>query len=207
VQRVSFIGGSRIGWVNATWPFAQLSADARQLRLWSFGTYEFAPEQVVSIEPYGLIPFFASGLRINHNRADYPEKIVFWCLGSRDSVLAQIRDAGFNARGAAAERAPGFALRWSAIILGILVWNALFLTAQTFHTTPNTRQPVLADVLALFVAFGISCAFAYSRNFQRLVLNPGHSIGEVKSFVVLLQLILGGLCVGFGATVLFSPHG
>lgn len=33
MQPASFRGGARIGWGNASWPFARVVADARELRL------------------------------------------------------------------------------------------------------------------------------------------------------------------------------
>ena len=90
MSETSYRGGARIGWVNASWPFARLTVSADKLALASLGTYEFSPLQVVSVEPYGSIPLLSSGIRIIHNRADYPEKIIFWCMGNRSRVLAEI---------------------------------------------------------------------------------------------------------------------
>ena len=106
----SFRGGARIGWVNASWPFAKLIISADRIALVTLGSYEFSPSQVVSVEPYGSIPFLSSGIRINHNRADYPEKIIFWCMGNRSRVLAEFRKCGFSSQGHPAKRAAGFPL-------------------------------------------------------------------------------------------------
>ena len=67
MSEVAFRGGSRIGWVNASWPFAKLTSNAGRLTLSSLGTYEFTPGQVVSLERQGAVPFLYNGLRINHN--------------------------------------------------------------------------------------------------------------------------------------------
>lgn len=92
-------GGARIGWTNATWPLAKLSVTANKLTIQVklLGTYTFAPEQISSIERYTIIPVLGWGIRIRHNVADYPEKIIFWCLGNPSSVLDGIRDVGFPA--------------------------------------------------------------------------------------------------------------
>jgi hypothetical protein len=52
LQDVSFRGGSRIGWVNASFPLARLTCSRARLALASLGTYEFTPDQVVSFGRY-----------------------------------------------------------------------------------------------------------------------------------------------------------
>jgi hypothetical protein len=56
-------GGARIGWINASWPLAELSVTPRSLviRVWPLGTYTFTPEQIVRVEPYGSIPVSIAG--------------------------------------------------------------------------------------------------------------------------------------------------
>jgi hypothetical protein len=74
--------------------FAKLTVSLDLLTIASLSKYDFAPDQVVSIEPYGSIPVFARGIRIRHNRNDYPENVIFWCVGSRDETLRQIEKSG-----------------------------------------------------------------------------------------------------------------
>jgi TPR repeat protein len=99
MELYSFRGGARIGWLNASWPFARLRVDTDRLTLVCLGTYGFSPSDVVAIEPVGSIPILRSGIRIRHNRANYPEAIIFWCLRSRDELLDAIRNSGFRAAG------------------------------------------------------------------------------------------------------------
>ena len=70
---ISSRGGARIGWMNATWPFAVLTARQAKLDLNAtlLGKYSFTPDQVISLEKYGCIPILGSGIRIHHNIADY----------------------------------------------------------------------------------------------------------------------------------------
>lgn len=192
----SFRGGARIGWVNASWPFAKLTMSADKLSLASLGTYEFSPSQVVSVEPYGSIPLLASGLRINHNRADYPGKIVFWCMGNRDRVLAELRQIGFSPSGRPAARAPGFPIRWSVVIAVIALWNVLFMLDGSAPL--QSRGPGLFSVLALLALFALATAVRTSPRIQRVVLREGHQAGEIKAFLGLLQIVAGSLSLAFG---------
>ena len=87
---VSAVGGSQIGWVSASWPFAKLVVSKQQLTLSCLGTYVFEPQQIAALEPHGFIPFFARGVRIVHSRADYPAKKIFWCLGRLPIAVAAV---------------------------------------------------------------------------------------------------------------------
>jgi hypothetical protein len=49
VETVSFTGGSRIGWVNASWPFARLTCDGVRLNLSSLGKHEFTAEHLIQL--------------------------------------------------------------------------------------------------------------------------------------------------------------
>jgi len=123
MEEINVIGGARIGIVNATWPFARLAVSPVQLKLTCvLDCYEFLPKDVVSLRPYGALPFFYSGIRILHARRDYPSKIIFWCPSNPETLISEIRDAGFlpTAPAGSEIRWRGIPLRWSAIILFIL---------------------------------------------------------------------------------------
>lgn len=204
MRETSFRGGARIGWVNASWPFAKLAVSANRLVLASLGTYEFNPSQVVSLEPYGSIPLLASGIRINHNRADYPEKIIFWCMGNRDRVLTELGQNGFLPTGRQTERAPGFPIRWSVVIVVIALWNVLFMLDQ--RAQPKLREPGSFSLLALLALFALATAIRASSRVQRMVLREGHQVGEIKAFLGLLQLVAGLLSLVFGGMWLAHAH-
>lgn len=192
----SFRGGARIGWVNASWPFAKLTVTPQRLALVSLGTYEFSPSQVVSVEPHGSIPLLASGIRINHNRADYPEKVIFWCMGNRDRVLAEFGKTGFSPIGHPTGRAPGFPIRWSVVIAVIALWNVLFLLDRSAQ--PQSHEPGFFSLLALLGLFCLASAVRVSPRAQRLVLREDHQVGEITALLGLLQLVAGFLSLMFG---------
>lgn len=205
VEEFSMRGGARIGWVNASWPFATLTISRGRLTLSSLGRYEFDPTQVISIERYGSIPFLASGLRINHNRADYPEKMIFWCMGSRDKLLAQITRSGFSPKAHGNMRPRGFPIRWSVIVAFLLIWNALFLLDGPFSFS-EPKEPGPFVLIALILVFAFSTAVKRSAILQQIVLRKDHHVGEVKAFLVLLQLVSGLLLLIFGVTLLARTY-
>jgi hypothetical protein len=92
-------GGARIGLINATWPFAslQIAQEKMILRVFILGTYVFKPEDVVAVEPYGIIPIAGKGVRIRHRVPNYPEKIIFWrlCINPQP-IVDRIRQFGFG---------------------------------------------------------------------------------------------------------------
>jgi hypothetical protein len=196
---VSFTGGSRIGWINASWPFARLSVTAGRLTLKTLGSYEFSPKQVIALEKEGSIPLLSSGIRIVHNRSDYPEKVIFWCVGGRDRVLRKIAESGFVAHGtpASTPRAKGMPLRWSVVIGSVVVWNLLMMLEFPPGATRSSHVPGLYFALACFLAFAFSTAIRLSPRVQSLVLREGHSVGAIKSFLTLLQLITGLMILVF----------
>ena len=70
MEEISFRGGSRIGWVNASYPFVKLTCSRARLTLSSLGSHEFTPGQVVGFGTFGSIPLLANGLAIEHNRLE-----------------------------------------------------------------------------------------------------------------------------------------
>lgn len=183
--------------MNASWPFARLTANAGKLTLASLGTYEFTPSQVVAIEPYGSIPLLARGIRIHHNRTDYPEKVVFWCMGNRDKVLQEVQSR-FSPSGPPVARVSGFPIRWSVVIVVIALWNVLLMLDRSAH--PKSPEPGPLFLVAVLSLFALATAVRASSRVQGLVLSKGHQVGEIKSFLGLLQLVAGLLSLGFGAT-------
>lgn len=195
VIQASFRGGAQVGLVHASWPFARLTAEAGTLTLSCLGTYTFTPSDVVSLEPYGSIPVLARGIRIRHNRRDYPKNVIFWCMGSREDALAEMADTGFSPRGRPLDGPTGFPVRWSAILIILALWNGLFLLDR--GTAGSRTAPGPLALAALVLLFAAATAARMSPQFGRLLLREGHDLGEIKSMVALIQLITGFLACMF----------
>ncbi|HYA63828.1 MAG TPA: hypothetical protein VED66_11545 [Candidatus Sulfotelmatobacter sp.] len=210
METISAIGGSRIGWVNATWPFAKLVVSSTHLRLATnfLDTYDFLPSEVVSLESYGLVPFFARGIRIVHARPDYPPKIIFWYLGNPEALLERIRGAGFlpTAPASSETKWREFPARWTAILLFILVWNGLFLIGNAGPRGPVNR-PGLFTLAPLFLAFMVSWGTKKSLGLQRLILKDGHSVNEIRASLSLIQVVTGVLLIIFSILLLTHTFG
>lgn len=195
-------GGARIGWVNATWPFAKLSASAQQLSVSGLliGSYRFSPDQVAALEPYGSIPVLASGVQIIHTVQRYPDKIIFWCFGSSRRVIQRITALGFQPRASRAQvpHRDGMAFRWTFLILAVVVWNALFLL-DGFVPWKEPKGPGLYTYLAVALLFLTALALNFSSRFQAWVLKPGRSISEVRAVAVLVLVVSAIMLIAFGA--------
>jgi hypothetical protein len=199
-------GGAQIGWMNATWPLARLTASAHQLSLSGLllGTYAFSPSDVANLKPYGWLPILGRGIQIIHTNANYPPKIIFWCLGP-ERLIRRINALGFQPRAplTAVPKRNGIPFRWSFLIAVLVVWNALFLL-DDFVPWKEPRGPGIYTLLALLILFVTSVAAARSEAFQVLVLKPGRSVTEIRPVLNLVQLISGVMLIAFAAQYLAS---
>lgn len=199
-------GGARIGFVNYTWPLATLECDASQLcvattmfGLFETGRHRLTRDQVVSIEPYGVIPVIGDGIRIRHTAPDVPEKIIFWC--NPDSTLKAIASAGFIPAGKASElsshgKSRGFPLRVAPILVAVAIWNALFIL-QFFRGGTAVAFPGPFTLAAVAFLFGTAAAALRFPGFQARLLKPGHRFEEVRPVFQLLTVISGLMLLVF----------
>jgi hypothetical protein len=197
-QQFTITGGARIGWTNATWPLAKLSVgpDKLTISIAILGIYSFAPHEVLAVEKYVRIPLLSWGVRIHHCKADYPQRVIFWCLGNPNVVLQGIRDSGFlpTAPSSPPPQRRGIAMRWSAVILAIIAWNSLFLfDGNRPGQFPSHPGPFI--LAPLIFSFLLSIGTLKSPRLQRIILKPGRSIGEIRPFFRLLAFISGLLLV------------
>jgi hypothetical protein len=204
LQPFTATGGARIGWTNATWPLARLSArdDRLTISVWLLGEYSFTPDEVSAVERYTMIPVLGWGIRVRHCRTDCPERIIFWYLGTPDSLLDGIRAAGFlpTAPGAAVPCSRGFAIRGSVIVVAVALWNILLLAdfARSGFAPP---RPGPLTLVALLLAFVLSAGTLVSQRLQQVVLKPGRSVGEIQPLLRLIALISAIMLVVFSMVI------
>ncbi len=102
-------GGGQVGFWYASWPFATLHVTNQfmTLKMKFIGEYKFTKDQIKNIHPYGIVPFFATGIKIQHNikgppqqldqTGGYPETFIFWCIKlTSKSVIRKIREMGYG---------------------------------------------------------------------------------------------------------------
>jgi hypothetical protein len=88
----SQIGGARIGFINATWPLAQLSADRDAIALRCLFKFTFPRQKIARLSRYRL--FFSTGLQIEHTVPRYPRFMVFW--GSFKRLKVELEALGYT---------------------------------------------------------------------------------------------------------------
>jgi len=210
---ITATGGVRLGWFNASWPFATLRATASRLSLSCgfFGSFEFSAEEVVRLEPMRTFFGLGGGVRIVHAREEYPNKVVFWSFGGPDSLVRRIGAAGFRPSpgGAQLAAAARIGARDSSpvrlsFLLGFLgAWNALILF--DWRVQPDRHAPGPSFLLAVALLLVLSFGLTRSRRIRDWVLKPGRSAAEILPLVRLAQLISGILVAVLAVELLFAP--
>ena len=85
-----------MGSLNATVPFARLVVESGKATLRCFRAYVLTPKNTLC-ERFGSIPLLYSGVRFHCIDVDYPDPLVFWCLGRR-RVVEALENSGFEVR-------------------------------------------------------------------------------------------------------------
>lgn len=207
-------GGARIGMANATWPFATLKANKDKLELNAtiIGNLVFKPSDIISIEPYGIIPFIGKGIRINHRVDKYKSKVIFWTFGNPNTLIKKIKQTGFfKSKGALSEDLEreidkkqsqgGFPIKTSAAIWVIIVWNILFsIDFYNFFKDNIESSPLgIGAKLAIGSLLLTSLGLLISDYIRKLFLKEGHSIDSIKKFIYFIIAI----CLFFLFTISF----
>ncbi len=196
-------GGIRIGWFHASWPFATLSCDAKEMNIKVLFSeeYRFSPNQVIGLEKVGSIPFLSQGVKIRHIVSEYPENIIFyWGGGDADKLIKDIHGLGFRpeATAAAAPVRDGIPVKWIVLVMLIAIWNVLFLVDRFRPSKINHNGLGLYSLLALVIVFGLSMATRFSKKVQTIILKPGRSVGEITHILSLFMLITAFMAIILG---------
>jgi len=89
------IGGARIGFINATWPLARLSADRDAIALRCLFKFTFPRQRITRLSRYR--GFTSTGLQIEHTVPRYPGFMLFWTF-SFDKLKVELEALGYTVR-------------------------------------------------------------------------------------------------------------
>ncbi|RFZ92365.1 hypothetical protein D0C36_13110 [Mucilaginibacter conchicola] len=204
---ISITGGGNIGNVRMSGPFMKLivSKDKLELRASIMGRYVFLPSDVISVTPAGI----GGGVRINHTVGQYNKEIIFRSLGS--DVIAQIASTGFlnNMEAASpqlkaeveiARQSTGFAIKTSAAIAFVVIWNLFFLYDQRGLLSGGG---IVIGGIGTRSALGFAAVFAllmlFVEPFQILVLKPGRDAKDLRFFMFFLLFVSVAIFIGMSA--------
>jgi hypothetical protein len=208
MAQIKMTGGARIGLINETWPCATMTVTKDLLNLKTLlGTYSFSRDDITSIEPYaGLI---SRGLKINHNVANYNEKVIFWTLKNPNKIINEIRRIGFfdsnsSLIGQAAnhqitenQKKGGFPIKIPFAIGVVIIWNILLLFDLIDLFKGQTESITLGKGAVLANGFIVitSLAIFISNDFRKLVLKEGRELNDVKRFLFFIIMICGFMMI------------
>jgi hypothetical protein len=212
MDEIKETGGARIGMANATWPFAKLlvNKDRLEIKASIIGNLAFKPSDVISIRPYTIIPVLGQGIKIVHNVSNYDPNVIFWTMGSPAALISRIEATGFTKNLVplstqveqeiiSAQAQGGFPIKTPAIIAIVVIWNLLLL--PVFINFSFGKQGIaFSDIniqLALGFMFCTCLVLLVSHPFRKLLLKPGASIDNIKSFLFFLMLITAIIFLGF----------
>ena len=211
MDKLEITGGARIGMANATWPFATLrvSKDKLELNASIVGNLVFQPKDIVSIEPYTMIPLLGQGIKINHRIANYNSKVIFWTFKDPSTVVNKIKQTGFldNIYSKISDsdeliikqqQAGGFPIKKSVAIGVIILWNILLISDFIKLSTSDKQGIPLGNgaTIALGSLFVVSVLSLISKDFSKLILKEGKSIKDINKFLYLLIFVSGFMLIG-----------
>jgi len=212
MNELQITGGARIGRANATFPFATLKVNKDRLDLNAsiLGNLTFQSSDIISIEPYTMIPILGQGVKINHNVPTYKDRVIFWTFKDPVSVVRQIQGTGFLNKESVSNQnidrtiikkqsKGGFPIKKSFAIGAIVVWNLLFLSdIIPFMMGKAGDSPVGKGVFAAISLLFLSALLSLiSAGFRRLILKDGRELSDIKRLAFLLLIISGFMLFQF----------
>lgn len=218
MNELQLTGGARVGMANATFPFATLKVNKERLELNAsiVGNLTFQPADIISIEPYTMIPILGQGIKINHRVSTYKEKVIFWTFKDPSSVVRQIQETGFlsneNQTNQKIDRTiidkqakGGFPIKKGFAIGVFVVWNLLFLTDFIpFFLGEKEGIPIGNGVLIAIGLLFLTALFSLvSADFRRLILKEGRELSDIKKFAIFAMIISGFMLLQMGLMTKF----
>jgi len=203
-------GGARIGWSNATWPFATLKVNRNKLEINAtiLGNLVFSPQDIISIEPCGMIPIFSQGIKINHRVKKYNSKVIFWTLGNPQKVINEIKKTGFLSNSSPiseelqteihqTQSQGTFPIKTSAAIAIVVIWNLLFAIdfAKAFRNGFKAPPLGIGASLALGFILITSLSLLISTKARKILLKEGQHVDNIKKFIYFLMFICGFMLI------------
>ena len=206
-------GGARIGSANATYPFANLFVDKNVLKInaSTVSNLVFQPQDIISIEPYTIIPIVGQGIKINHRIENYKPKVIFWTFKNPNFVINEIKKVGFlgdiNSKISFADKEiikrqeqGGFPIKKSVAIIFLVLWNILFLSDFLPFFLQNKEEgiPIGNGVkTAIGLLLATSILTLISDGFRKVILKEGRDFNDIKKFVYFVILVSGIMFLGF----------
>ncbi len=175
------------------------------------GKLIFRPEDIISIEPYSIIPFLGQGIKINHRVKNYNSKIIFWTFQKPEIVMNEIEKVGFFERINSEisledeeiikmQQQGSFPIKKSIAIIFVVLWNLLFLSdfILFFQGVNKDMFPFGNGIkMAIGLVMITSILTLISSNFRTIILKEGRDINEIKQFIYFLIVICGLMLLSF----------
>lgn len=211
-------GGARIGMANVTFPFATLKVNKDRLELNAsiVGNMTFQASDIISIEPYTMIPILGQGIKIKHKVANYKERVIFWTFKDPNSVVRQIQETGFLSNQNLTEQKidrkivekqakGGFPIKKSFAIGAIVVWNLLFLTDIVLFILGKREGFLIGNgvLIAIGLLFLTALISLISSDFRRLILKEGRELNDIKKLAIFAMIISGFMLLQLGIITKF----
>ena len=210
-ETYTLTGGARIGSANATYPFANLFVDKDVLKINAsiVGNLIFQPQDIISIEPYKMIPILGHGIKINHRIENYNPKVIFWTFRDPNFVINEIKKVGFldninnnisfsDTEIIKRQVQGGFPIKKPVAIIIVVLWNILFLSDHLpfFLNNQKERMPMENGAqIAIGLLLATSILTLISTSFRKLILKEGRDFNDVKKFIYFIILISGMMIV------------
>lgn len=209
-------GGARIGWSNATWPFATLKVNRNKLEINAtiLGNLVFSPQDIISLEPCGMIPIISQGIKITHRVKKYNSKVIFWTMGNPHNVITEIEKTGFLGNSSPisedlqkeiqqTQSLGGFPIKTKAAIAIVVIWNLLFSIDFIKAFRHGLTGPPLGVGATLAIGFILitSILLLTSSQTRKMLLKDGQSIDNIKKFIYFIMFICVFMLINISAVV------